>query len=57
MIDFILAGIVYLGAMFVTTFSLSFVTIGMVYSAASFFRWGFNLFRHPNYLILNGRNI
>ena len=38
MIDFLLAGILYLGVMFVVFFSLSFVTIGITYAVAAFAR-------------------
>ena len=36
MIDFIVAGLLYLGIMFVAAFSLSFLTIGITLSVASF---------------------
>lgn len=38
MIDFILAGILYLAIMFVVFFAISFVTIGIAYVAAMFVR-------------------
>lgn len=38
MIDFILAGIVYMGLMFVVLFSVSFATVGICFGATVFFR-------------------
>lgn len=44
MIDFILAGVLYMAIMFIVSFSISFVTIGIVYGTVLFFRrfrnWG-----------------
>lgn len=48
MIDFILAGILYLGVMFIVSFSLSFVTIGVTYSVTSFIRRCINRYRQPD---------
>lgn len=38
MIDFLLAGVVYLAIMFVVFFIISFVTIGLAYGTALIFR-------------------
>ncbi len=38
MIDFILAALLYLAIMFVVFFCISFLTIGMAYATARFFR-------------------
>ena len=47
MIDFIVAGIVYLVVMFVVFFCLSFVTIGITYAVAGFARRFLSWFREP----------
>jgi hypothetical protein len=38
MIDFILAGVFYLCLMFIVFFCVSFITVGLCYSAMVFFR-------------------
>ena len=48
MIDFILAGILYIALMFSIFFCLSFVTIGITYAAAAFLRHFVQLFRQPD---------
>jgi hypothetical protein len=48
MVDFIFAGILYLGVMFVVFFSLSFVTIGITYVIAAFARRCIARLRQPN---------
>jgi hypothetical protein len=48
MIDFILAGALYLGVMFIISFCLSFVTIGITYSVATCIRRCVNRFRQPD---------
>jgi hypothetical protein len=47
MIDFIVAAILYLGVMFTVFFCVSFVTIGIAYAAAAFFRRCLHGFRSP----------
>ena len=49
MIDFILAGILYLTVMFVVLFCFSFITIGISYSIAAFFKRCVQWFREPHY--------
>jgi hypothetical protein len=48
MIDFILAGILYLGIMFIVSFCLSFVTIGITYSVTACFGRYVIRFRQPD---------
>lgn len=48
MIDFILAGLVYLGLMFVVFFCVSFVTVGITYLLANTARRCTNWMRPPN---------
>lgn len=48
MIDFILAGMLYLGVMFVVFFCLSFITIGITYSFAAFARHCVSRLRQPH---------
>ena len=48
MIDFIIAGILYLGVMFVVFFCLSFITIGITYATAAFARRCFGRLQHPD---------
>jgi hypothetical protein len=47
MIDFVLAGMMYLALMFAVLFCFSFVTIGITYAAASFIRSCFHWVRQP----------
>jgi hypothetical protein len=47
MIDFILAGMVYLGVMFAVFFCLSFVTVGITYTLANAARRCANWMRQP----------
>lgn len=51
MIDFVLAGIMFLGLMFAVMFCFSFVTIGITYAAASFVRRCLNWVRQPHLAI------
>jgi hypothetical protein len=51
MIDFVLAGMMYLALMFAVLFCFSFVTIGITYVAASFIRRCLHWVRQPNYAI------
>ena len=51
MIDFVLAGIMYLALMFAVLFCFSFVTIGITYAAASFIRRCLHWVRQPNYVL------
>jgi hypothetical protein len=48
MIDFILAGMMYLAIMFAVLFCFSFVTIGITYAAASFMRRCLHWVRQPH---------
>lgn len=48
MIDFILAGALYLGVMFLVSFCLSFVTIGITYSVTAGIRRFMNRMRQPD---------
>jgi len=48
MIDFILAGLVYLGVMFIVFFCFSFVTVGITYLLANTARRCTNWMRLPN---------
>lgn len=48
MIDFIIAGMVYLLVMFVVFFCLAFVTIGINYAVAMFARRCLNWLRQPD---------
>ena len=48
MIDFVIAGLVYLLVMFVVFFCVSFVTIGLTYAVAMFVRRCLNLIRQPD---------
>lgn len=47
MIDFVLAGLMYLALMFAVLFCFSFVTIGITYAAASFIRRCLQWVRQP----------
>ena len=51
MIDFILAGILYLTLMFVVFFCLSFVTIGITLTTAAFFKRCLQWFRPMHYAL------
>jgi hypothetical protein len=48
MIDFVLAGLMYLALMFVVLFCFSFITIGITYAAASFLRRYVHRVRPPH---------
>jgi hypothetical protein len=51
MIDFILAGIIYLALMVVVLFCFSFVTIGITYATAVFIRRCVQWLRQPHLAI------
>ncbi len=51
MIDFILAGLVYLGVMFVVFFCFSFVTVGITYLLANTARRCTNWMRQPRHAL------
>ena len=51
MVDFIIAGILYLSIMFVVFFCLSFVTIGLTYSAAAFVKRCQQWRRQPDFAL------
>jgi hypothetical protein len=51
MIDFVLAGLMYLGLMFTVLFCFSFVTIGITYAAATCVRRCLQLVRQPNFAL------
>ena len=48
MMDFILAGLIYLGLMFVVFFCFSFVTIGLTYAVTAIVRRCISRFRQPH---------
>ncbi len=51
MIDFILAGLVYLGVMFIVFFCFSFVTVGITYLLANTARRCTNWMRQPRHAL------
>ncbi|MBR9981487.1 MAG: hypothetical protein KFF50_10720 [Desulfatitalea sp.] len=51
MLDFIIAGVLYIALMFVLFFCLSFITIGIVYSFAVCVRRCMHWFRSPDLVL------
>ena len=48
MIDFVLAGLLYVLLMFFAFSLLSFVTIGLTYTVVAGLKWFLNIFRQPD---------
>jgi hypothetical protein len=51
MLDFVLAGLMYVSVMFAVLFFFSFFTIGLTYAVASFVRRCLHWVRQPNFAI------